>query len=364
MNAIFANEPDRIELAHLPTPLQPGRFCFSDSAGQPIKRQVWFKRDDYSGMELSGNKVRKLEYLLAEAHQQAATTLVTCGGEQSNHARATAAAAARLGLRCHLVLRCADPGQPPTATGNILINQLMGATMHWIAQADWRHRDQIMADLAARLADQGQRGYVIPVGGSNALGSWGYVRAMAELATDLDRQHLIVPNRPTTIVYACGSGGTAAGLIIGAKLLGLADRGVRIVGVNVSDNRAYFVAEILRIAADFEQRFHCGVTVTEHDIHIADGHVGAGYAKSLPAEIATIRALAASDGVILDPVYSGKAFHGLGIELQRDPQWPEMANGGPEHGANERRLGAGPIVFIHTGGLFGTFGASSIVHFQ
>lgn len=341
--ALIASEPARITLANLPTPLQPLRFTVAGA-------QFWLKRDDFTGGELSGNKVRKLEYLVAEAKAQGATVLVTCGGEQSNHARATAAAAARLGLRCHLVLRTIDPAAPPPLVGNLLINMLVGAEISWISQLQWKHRDQHMTDVAARLTAAGERPYIIPVGGSNALGTWGYIRAIHELAGDLERAGLLASAgaapKPLTIAYACGSGGTAAGLIIGAKMLGLAARGARVVGVNVSDDRAYFVAEISRIYRDFAAQFDVGVTISADDIDICDGYVGAGYAKSRPDEIATIRSLARTDGVVLDPVYTGKAFHGVVTELTHNP-----ARFGP----------AGtPVVFIHTGGLFGAFASEML----
>lgn len=336
--ALGATEPARIALANLPTPLQSLRFTVAGAA-------FWLKRDDFTGGELAGNKVRKLEYLVAEATAQGATVLITCGGEQSNHARATAAAAARLGLRCHLVLRTVEPAAPPPLVGNLLIDMLVGAEISWISHLQWKQRDQHMAEVAARLTAAGERPYIIPVGGSNALGSWGYIRAIHELAGDLERAGLLVAAgavpRPLTIAYACGSGGTAAGLIIGAKTLGLAARGVRVVGVNVSDDRGYFIAEISRICAEFSAQFKSNVTVTAADIDICDGYVGAGYAKSRPDELATIRNLARTDGVVLDPVYTGKAFHGVVTELTHNP-----ARFGP----------AGtPVVFIHTGGLFGAF---------
>ncbi|MBP9085815.1 MAG: pyridoxal-phosphate dependent enzyme [Kofleriaceae bacterium] len=341
--ALAATEPKRIPLANLPTPLHPLRFTVAGAG-------FWLKRDDFTGGELAGNKVRKLEYLVAEAKAQGATVLITCGGEQSNHARATAAAAARLGLRCHLVLRTVEPAAPPPLVGNLLIDMLVGAEVSWISHLQWKQRDQQMTDVAARLTAAGELPYIIPVGGSNALGSWGYIRAIHELTSDLERAGLLAAvgaaPRPLTLAYACGSGGTAAGLIIGAKMLGLAARGVRVVGVNVSDDRAYFVAEISRICHDFAAQFEVGVTISPDDIEICDGYVGAGYAKSRPDELATIRSLARTDGVVLDPVYTGKAFHGVVTELTHNP-----ARFGP----------AGtPVVFIHTGGLFGAFASEML----
>ena len=169
----------------------------------------------------------------------------------------------------------------------------------------------------------------------NATGSWGYVAAAAELADDL----ATLPARPTTVIYACGSGGTGAGLIVGAKLHGLP---ARLAGVNVCDDRAYFVDAIGRIAADLIARWRLPVTVGPDDIEIVDGHVGRGYAKSRPEELITIRDLCRRDGLVLDPVYTGKAFHGVVTELARD----------------RGRFGE-RVVFVHTGGVFGLLPAAA-----
>jgi D-cysteine desulfhydrase len=168
----------------------------------------------------------------------------------------------------------------------------------------------------------------VPEGGSNALGSWGYIRAWQELAT--------LP--VDTVVYACGSGGTGAGLVLGRKLLG----GPQVAGINVCDDRAYFVATIGAICADATARWDLPA-VADADIDIVDGHVGLGYAKSRPDELVTIRDVCRSDGIVLDPVYTGKAFHGLVTELRADP----------------KRFGT--IAFVHTGGMFGLFAAADTV---
>lgn len=342
LDRIHEREPPRVRLANLPTRGHWLRYGQTDRPrGDAERFKIWVKRDDQTGSELMGNKVRKLEYLMAEALAQGATHVITCGGEQSNHARATAFAAAQLGLKSILILRTDDPENPPAATGNILLDRLVGAELQWISRSAWRVRNQLLAEAAERVRRAGDRPYVVPEGGSNALGSWGYVRAMHELAADL--ADIAAPDRPVTVVYACGSGGTAAGLILGAKLLGLARRGIRLAAINVCDDRAYFVDVISRICADAEARWQLGAHVTEDDIEIVDGHVGRGYARSRPEELATIRDVCRSDGIVLDPVYTGKAFHGMLVELAADP----------------RRFGTA-IVFLHTGGLFGLFAPSEI----
>ena len=329
LERILDREPPRIRLANTPTHGQWLRY----GAGT----KIWVKRDDQTGSELSGNKVRKLEYLFAEAVAHNATHVVTCGGEQSNHARATALAAAQLGLKSTLILRCDDPAKPPAATGNILLDRLCGAEIRWISRPAWRDRNRLLAEEAATIAAAGGRPYVIPEGGSNALGSWGYVRAMLELMTDLEG--IAAPDHPVTVVYACGSGGTGAGLVLAAKLLGLEARGISVAGINVCDDRAYFVDVIGKICADFDERWQLAARVTPADIQIVDGHVGAGYAKSRPEELATIRDVCRSDGLVLDPVYTGKAFHGLVTELRADP----------------KRFGSA-VAFVHTGGMYGLLG--------
>lgn len=333
---LHPREPRRIPLAVTPT---RSHWLRTAIPGSPAR--IWIKRDDQTGTELMGNKVRKLEYLMAEAIDQGATHVITCGGEQSNHARATAFAAAQLGLRAVLILRTDDPDSPPAPTGNILLDRLVGAELVWISRAAWADRTRLLAEHAARVRAAGGVPYIIPEGGSNALGSWGYIRAAQELAMQLT--DIATPTDPVTVVYACGSGGTAAGLVLGAKLFGLAARGIQLAAVNVCDDRAYFLAAIQAICADAEARWQLDAHVTAADITILDGHVGAGYARSRPDELATIRAVCRTDGIVLDPVYTGKAFHGMLAEVRSDPA----------------RFGT-TVGFLHTGGMLGIFGAPAL----
>lgn len=324
--------PRKIPLARAGTPLEP----LLRTSGV-LGVEILVKRDDLTGAELSGNKVRKLEFLFAEAQDQGADTVITCGGEQSNHCRATAMAAARLGLASRVVLRTDDPAAPPPTTGNILLDRLAGASIRWISRPDWARRNAIMEEEAAAVRAAGGKPYIIPEGGSNAMGSWGYVACAAELADDL----AALSARPTTIVFACGSGGTAAGLALGAKLVGLPERGVKVAAVNVCDDRAYFERVITRICGEMTSRWSLSTSIAADELDIVDGHVGRGYAKSRPEEIATMRDVCRRDGLVLDPVYTGKAFHGVVTELARD----------------RARFGE-RIVFVHTGGIFGLFPAA------
>ncbi len=325
------NFPPRAQLAQCPTPLHK-----LDRMGQSLGVELYVKRDDLTGAELSGNKIRKLEFLLAEALAQGCDVVITGGGEQSNHCRATALAATRLGLGSVLCLRTLDKKQPPPTRGNILLDRLAGAEVVWIDHEDWAHQQETYEREAERLRRAGKKPYIIPEGGSNALGAWGYIACVQELS----KQLATLPRKATTLVYACGSGGTGAGLVIGGKAFGFADLGVSIAGVNVCDDRDYFVKKIGDIAKAFA-RDYAGPTVADHEIEIVDGYVGRGYAKSRPEELECLRELASKEAIILDPVYTGKAFYGLCQELGKDKE----------------RFGE-RVVFLHTGGIFGLFPAA------
>jgi D-cysteine desulfhydrase len=315
--------PERIRRARLPTPLEPARRL-SNKLGV----ELLVKRDDLTGSSLSGNKIRKLEFLFAEAAAEGADTVITCGGEQSNHCRATAIAAAELGLRSYLLLRTDNPKEPPAAEANILLDRLVGAEIRWVSREEYRRRAQLFVEVQGQLLAQRRKAYVIPEGGSNAVGAWGYVGCVEELAQELG-------DKPLTIVYAAGSGGTGAGLILGIKLLKLPWRAV---GINVCDDKAYFVGVIGDIVEAAIKKWSLPLAFERGEIEIIDGYVGVGYAKSRPEELQTIRDVARTEGLILDPVYTGKAFHGLTQELLRD-----------RAALGER------ICFLHTGGIYGLF---------
>jgi D-cysteine desulfhydrase len=322
--------PPHIDLARLPTPIQL-LHRFSEKLGI----ELYMKRDDLTGVALSGNKIRKLEFVLADALSQNADTVLTCGGAQSNHARATAIAAAMLGLHCRLILRTPKPSNPPPLEGNFLLDRMAGAEIVWITPEEYQQRDGIFEREAASLLKSGQRPYIIPEGASNALGAWGYIRTMEELAEDIAN----LPggdNQASTIISATGSGGTSAGLILGAKMLGL---NIRIVSINVCDDQAYFVRVIGDICESAITGYNLDIAFSRDcDIEIIDGYVGRGYALSNLEELALLCEMARTEGIFLDPVYTGKAFYGMVQELQRNP------------GCFGKR-----IIFIHTGGIFGLF---------
>jgi D-cysteine desulfhydrase len=318
--------PGSLELANLPTPLRP-----LEQLSEKYGREILCKRDDLTGSALSGNKVRKLEFLLGQALDDQATSVITCGGAQSNHARATALAAARLGLSCTLFLRTEDPQNPPATIGNLFLDRLAGAEVAWITPQQYAKRDQLMETRADEIARQGGKAFLIPEGGSNEVGSWGYVRCAQELAEQLG-------GRPATIVYAVGSGGTAAGLIAGCRLL---DLPYRLIGICVADDRPTFQHRISSILSAMATRYAIDVEVEPEGIEIWEGYVGRGYALSQPEELRCIVDVARGEGIVLDPVYTGKAMYGLLNELQQ--------------GAARAKKLSDPIIFLHTGGIFGLF---------
>ena len=330
MNTCSLSFPPQINLARLPTPVQPMRRF-----GEKLAVDLYVKRDDLTGAALSGNKIRKLEFVLADALAQNADTVITCGGAQSNHCRATAIAAAMLGLNCRLLLRTPDPSNPPPAEGNILLDRMAGADIVWITPQEYKVRDEFFEREAASLKASGRIPYMIPEGASSALGAWGYIRAAEELVNDIAN----LPggaNQACTIINAAGSGGTAAGLILGAKIF---DLNARVVSVNVCDNREYFVNAIGNICENAIADY--GIEIDfyrDRDIEIIDGYVGRGYALSRPEELELLYEVARAEGIFFDPVYTGKAFYGMVQELKNNPRC-----------FGER------IIFIHSGGIFGLF---------
>ena len=301
-----------VSLANLPTPLER-----LDRTSDLLGIDLWVKRDDLTGAALSGNKVRKLEYLCGEARGLGADTLITCGAVTSNHCRATAGAAARLGLASHLVLRGEEPAVPD---GNLLLDRLVGAATTFITHEAWADRDAIMAGIAEQVRAEGRRPYVIPEGGSNAVGALGYRHAAEELAEQAAERGLDLGQ----VWHAVGSGGTTAGLA-----LGFAGTGIQVRGVAVCDDAAYFDAVITRIVEPFG---------TDASWRVVEGYQGIGYAQATDEELAFHAAVARREGLILDPVYSGKAFRALCLEAQAGRVPTDRA-----------------IVFVHTGGIYGVF---------
>jgi D-cysteine desulfhydrase len=310
----------RVSLAHLPTPLL--RYAALDVL---VGTQIWIKRDDATAGAEAGNKIRKLEYLLAEACAQGARVVVTCGGAQSNHARATAIAARRLGMRVILLLR-AEPQPLPPFQGNLFLSALLGADIRFISVADYAQRDLRMAQVAAECARAGEHAYVIPEGGSNGLGALGYVEAMAEIRVQLDANAAELPTQFDAIVHACGSGGTAAGAAIGAGRHRVAHE---VIAMAVCDDRAFFERRIDGIIKDATQLLGPGEPPVP--VRVIDDYKGPAYGVASPEQLRFIAQVAQAAGLILDPVYTGKALYGLS-QLPVKPA---------------------SVLFVHTGGLPG-----------
>ncbi|MBD2859218.1 D-cysteine desulfhydrase family protein [Spongiibacter sp. KMU-158] len=317
--------PPRLQLAQTPTPLQ----CLERLSAATPGPRIWVKRDDLTGSVLSGNKVRKLEFSLAKALQEGCDTVITCGGLQSNHCRATALLCAQLGLKCHLVLR----GEPiPPADGNFLLDQLAGASISCYPAAQYQNDlENLLQTQADAYLAQGHKAFIIPTGASDATGVWGYFNAAKEIAADCRRAGI----QPKHIICATGSGGTQAGLTAGAFYF---LNQTQVWGINVCDDEDWFLIKVASDLADWQALYDLDCNVSAYRAKVIDGYVGPGYALADEAIYRTIADVVKTEGLVLDPVYTGKAFHGL---LQ------ERAAG---------RFGEqGDIVFVHTGGVFGLF---------
>ena len=312
--------PARLELALAPTPILK-----LERLSRRLGVELHVKRDDLTGLLESGNKVRKLEFLVGEALQQGADTLITCGTPDSNGCRAVAAVAARLGLRVLLAIR----GERPAAyDGNLLLGRLLGAEIRHYPTID--REDLVMEALAAEVRARGGRPYTIPESGASELGALGYVECAVELSEQI---HHGAP-RFDTIVISAGSGASHAGLLMGKQLAGLPGE---IVSVPVAAPAERVREAVSRIVGAAIQRFGFAIEVPKA-IHLLDGYQGAGPGGAADEEIEVIVQLAREEGVLLDPVYTARGFRGLMDTLARDPK------------------ALGPrICFIHTGGLFSLF---------
>lgn len=323
MQPIHDREPPRILLAQLPTPL----VSLNRIAAEIGTATLLMKRDDLTGLEVSGNKVRKLEYLVADAINQGCDTLVTHGGFQSNHCRATAAIGARLGLRVRLLLRSADPN--PQQDGNLFLDRLFGAdvSLHAVQEYTQRRKELIEAVMESERA-AGRKPYFFPVGASVPLGCWGYIRCFAELVAQLGRQTKV------DLFSAVSSAGTHTGLMLGKALLNCPNW--RIVGIPVSDSVAYFQTELRQLERGTNDAFELGLSESQTPIELIDGFIGEGYAIPYPAAIETAKLLARREGILLDPTYTAKGMTGTLDVIRR----------------GDVRPGASPV-FVHTGGVFG-----------
>ena len=313
------SEFSRIPLAHLPTPLEDAPRLGS-AIGLPNLR---VKRDDATGLAMGGNKARKLEYLLAEAVAQEADVVFTTGGVQSNHARMTAAAACKLGMRSELFI--CDP-EPEVAQGNLLLDRLYGATLHFIPGLTLGQMYDRMEQRALELRERGHRPYIIPVGGSTPLGSLGYVRAVQELAEQCRARDL----RIDVMTVATGSTGTLSGITLGARLF---MPETRVYGISVSPWAAAGKQKTAQIAGDAARLLGVDWSPTPAEICLWDDWLGPAYGVPTPEGLDVIRIAAQTEGYLLDPVYTGKALAGTRGLAERG-----------QLGRDET------VVFWHTGG--------------
>lgn len=294
---------------------------------------MWIKRDDLTGCQLSGNKVRKLEFLVAEAMEQGCNCVVTIGGIQSNHCRATAVAARYAGMESHLLLRTSrmHVGEDPGLVGNLLVERLIGANIYTVSKEDYvRLGSPRLGEILTQKVrgTEGNKPYFIPVGGSNGLGTWGYLECFEEMMQQAPAGEMAF----TDIVVACGSGGTAAGLAIANEV---SKYGARVWAYGVCDTPDDFYEKVDELA---QEMGFSGLAAAKEMLTVVQAK-GAGYSISREEELQTIKDVAVSTGVCLDPTYSGKALHGFLNDV----------GGSPEKWKGRK------VCFIHTGGLLSTY---------
>lgn len=303
----------KLNIANLNTPIQK-----LEKLSKKLNKNIYIKRDDFTGSEISGNKVRKIEYSIQYALDQGYDTIITTGAIQSNHARSTAAVCATLNIECHLVLR----GEVKEFEGNIFLDHMLGANVH-VIDLD-TSREDAMEELKQTLEEQGKKVFLIPVGASDALGSYGYINCYHEIVQQEEQMNI----KFDSINLAIGSGGTYAGLWYGNEQ----DESKReIIGYSVDSTAAEFKIDVINIVNDLDDSEHNFDT-----IHINDHFVGLGYGQATDEELAFYIEFAKSEGIILDPTYTGKAFRGFVTEVMQ---------GKYDHQEN--------ILFIHTGGIQG-----------
>ena len=318
----------RIRLGHFPTPLE---FMprLSEALGGP---EIWIKRDDCTGLSTGGNKTRKLEYLMGAALEANADTVLTQGATQSNHARQTAAAAARLGLACHIVLedRTGSKDRDYRNNGNVLLDHLHGATVeHRPGGGDFNAE---LEKIAETMRAAGKKPYVIPGGGSNTVGALGYVNCALELVGQLNE----LGRRCDQLLHGTGSAGTQAGLVAGLRVL---NSPIKVLGIGVRVPKEPQEANVFKLAAATAEKIGVPGAVRREDVVANCDYVGDGYGIPATSTIEAIRMLAELEGILLDPVYSGKGMAGL-IDLVRKGHFKPTDR----------------IIFLHTGGSAALFG--------
>jgi L-cysteate sulfo-lyase len=318
----------RIKVGHWPTPLEP-MHRLTETLGGP---ELWVKRDDCTGLSSGGNKTRKLEYLIADAIEKGADTVITQGATQSNHARQTAALAAKVGLDCHILLEDRTGFEDPAYkfNGNVLLDRLHGASVSQRPGGSDMHQE--MLDLAQRLDATGKKAYVIPGGGSNPIGALGYVNAALELVHQLNDTGL----GATHLVLATGSSGTHAGLIAGLKIL---NSPLKVIGIGVRAPKAKQEQMVYDLACKTADLLGYPGIVNRDDVFADCDYVGAGYGLPTEQMVEAVQLLAQTEGLLFDPVYTGKGLAGL-IAWIRQGKFRKTDK----------------VIFLHTGGSAALFG--------
>lgn len=318
----------RIRITHAPTPLEKMERLTAELGGPAL----WIKRDDCTGLATGGNKTRKLEYLMADALEQGADTVITQGATQSNHARQTAAIACKLGLACHIILedRTGYTADEYKHSGNVFLDHLFGAQVSEVPGGT--AMDAAMTELADRLRAQGRKPYVIPGGGSNPIGALGYVTCALELMQQANDVGLDID----CLVHATGSAGTQAGLVAGLEG---ARSGIPVLGIGVRVAKGPQEEKVYKLACETADLLGVPGAVRRESVVANGDYVGPGYGLPTPSMIEAVTLLARTEGILLDPVYSGKGMAGL-IDLVRKGQFTRGQN----------------IVFLHTGGAVGLYG--------
>ncbi len=308
--------PKKIALANIPTPVQEIKF---------EGRKFLIKRDDLTGVELSGNKVRKLEFLLCQAKKEKARYIFTCGGDQSNHARATAIAAVKLGMKPKLFLWGKDK---PDSDGNLFLNKLSGAEIFFMNKNNYEFVNEIMQEESEILRSMGKNVYVIPEGGSTTLGIWGYVSFVDELSKQINLKPI------DGIFVAAGTGGTAAGILAGLSQYGI---NMTVYAVNVLYDENMIRKKILQLAQGVVMDFKLANDINPDNLRILNGYSEEGYKKISRSKLELINKFFRETGILLDPAYTGKAFYAYYHNFIKKDRKSK-------------------VLFLHTGGIFGTFG--------
>ncbi len=323
----------RYPLAFLPTPLHPLPRVDAWLAEHGSAAELWIKRDDQTGLAFGGNKTRKLEFLLGSALAQGCDTLITTGAVQSNHCRQTAAAAARAGLDCHLVLGSASQSQPAEINGNLLLDNLLGATLHWTTRENRINR---LRELEAELKDQGKTPYFITYGGSDPVGASGYAGAMEEALEQARAAGVDFD----AVVIASSSGGTQAGLVSGAWALGWE---VPVLGISIDEPQDKLQEHVAALASDTSLRVSLAHTFAPADIRVDASYLGGGYGVVGDLERSAVALMARTEGILLDPVYTGRGIRRPARHPPHRTRTTRDVRRAPTHPLLAHRRLAGPL---------------------